>query len=254
MKGSPEERNYLVELDANLAGWLPEEMRACFVSEAAFYIERTARNQMLRGEPYEDAVQRAIEHQGSPRRVAEEYIQKYYEEQIPSPVYRKLGRANTSAVAVFGLANALYMAFLQYKLFFASSEPLRIGPVEARRYFPEPLPFPDLSWQFFVTVGYPLIAPWIAGWICGQLIPVGASSAVSRVLQVMIIGAFLLGVMLVPELDALLYAVLLTVYWLPVGSLSAHFSSSLLRSRKRRKAERTGAHPSLGSSILEVNP
>ncbi len=230
--------NYLSELDRALCGSIPEAHRIDYVQETGFWVEHNAGDALLQGIPYPEAISEALAKHGNPQQVANQYIAKYYEDALDSPVYRFLGRANTTAVAILGTANALYLGFLQLRILLSNAPALhpRWSPAEARVWFPEPLPFPDMTWIFLITVGYPLLAPIFGGFLCGRAIPVGAFRAIYKVLMPMVAGAFLLGSVLLPEKSALLYAILLLLWWMPAGMLSAEISSFFARRKRRRKA------------------
>ncbi len=240
--------SYIEKVADHLLGTVPEDLLGHLCDETAYWLEQESRDFVLEGIDLDTATLKAVHAHGDPKLLASKMLEDYFECSLDSPVANGLGRANSIAGGTFGIANVLYLIFLQVKVYLPNSRALGRGytPAEIRERFPEPLPYPDFTWQFFVTVGFPILAPFICGWICGRMIPVGAAGAVYRVMALIIICAVLPGAMLLPDRSGILYTVFLALYWLPVGCLTAHLSSSLLRraSRKRLEGSELESHPS----------
>ncbi len=237
---------YLSALSRELRGAVSEPKRELLVSEQALWLEHRINDEVILGAPCEEAERRIVTRNGDPKILAKKLAFESYEDEVNSPVYNALGRANVTANSVFGLMCGLYMCFIQIGNALPSGQPLKLGlsPAQVRQVFPSPLPYPDLTWQFLAHLAFALIAPIVGGWICGRLIPVCAPRAVYHIVMIMALGCFLMGLMLLPQTTALVFAVLLTIYWLPVGCLTAHLSSSMLRWKRRRALERNGWIPS----------
>ncbi len=247
---------YLAQLSEELRGLVPERERVHLVQEQLFWLERRLRDAVLEGTPYEEACRKVVARHDSPKVLARRLAHESYEDAIDTPIYKLLGRANSTAAVIFGQANLYYLLFLQMKVYLPPSAALKssLSPAQLREVFPEPLPFPDLSWWFLMTVGFPVVMPWVLGWLCGRMIPVGASSAVARVMALIVLSAFVLGSALLPQVEGILYALFLLVYWLPVGILTACLSSSLRRKALRHKTEAMDCRPSASHASIQEFP
>ncbi len=238
---------YLREVDCRLYGLISSEQRDHLVNETAFWVERGMRDRLLAGDSPEIAAREAVQKHGDAAMVAEELIEEAYENGVDTPMLNFVGRANGMAGAIFAFANLLYLILLQVRIYLPSASPTRLpfSPAVVRSVFPEPLPFPELSWQFLLTVGYPLLVPFGLGWICGRVIPAHAARAVYRGMIPVLLSAFALGCLLLPNTEGLLYALVQLVWWLPVGCLTAHLSSWFVRRACRRQFGRAVAatHP-----------
>lgn len=225
---------YLAELRIYLTGIVPDEDIERFLEETAEHLE------ILLEESPDNELRLAAEF-GTPREVADQFIEAWYTKRSRlSPLERFFGPGNLSVVALFGFAAVLYWALLQFRIFLPSNSAYHLpwSPGEIRRYFPEPLPFPEFSLQFLLMAGVPLIAPPVMGWIVGRIVPVRPQAAVYAVLMPMILVSYIIGILLLPVTDGLIFAVVQSVYWLPVGYAFAHLSSSLARRARLREVRR----------------
>src|SRR5262249_29218099 len=147
------------------------------------------------------------------------------------------GRAQSLALAIFGCATLAQMLLLQLRIYLPSGEPLiQLSPAQVRDFIPKPLPYPEMTPMFFITVGFSVLAPILLGWVVGKQIPVRAASAVYWGFSPFIFGSFLMGCVFLPNTEGLLFAIWQLVFWLPVGCLMAHLSSKVAR-RSRAKTD-----------------
>ncbi len=226
---------HLEEIDRCLRGRVGEEERQHLMNETAFWIERQIRDDVLTGVSYDEAAQRAIARHGKPAFLADRMVEEVFEKEFASPLYDRFGRGVCLAAAVFGLGNTIYLVLLQLTVYLPSQRAVvPFSPAEVRSIFPEPLPYPEVSWQFLFTVGYPVLAPFLLGAIAGWGIPVNAARATFHAILGIVLCSFLLGSLLIPNTSGLLYAVFQTVFWLPVGCLAAYLASSIRRKRRQR--------------------
>ncbi|RYG48780.1 hypothetical protein EON79_03455 [bacterium] len=224
---------YLVELRVYLEGIVPADDIERFLEETADHILSVTDE----GVPEEQAVAQF----GGPRRVADQVIEAWYTR--PSrmgALERKIGPANTRVLVLFGASYLAYWAVLQTRLFLPATAAIRLpwSPAEMRRFFPEPLPFPDLSIGFLLLVGVPILCPPILGWIVGKIVPLRPHAHVYGVLTPLILFSYTVGVALLPFTDGLVFSVIQLVYGLPVASGAAYLANRLGRSRRRAEALR----------------
>lgn len=224
--------SYLAELRTYLQGIVPEAEIRRYLEETADHLETLYEN---RGG---DGLRLAAEF-GSPRELADQLIEVWYHKRSRlSPLERLFGPGHLRVVALFGLAAVAYLSLLQFRIFLPSNSAFDLpwSPGQIRRYFPEPLPFPDFSFEFLLMTGIPLLAPPILGWIVGRIVPVRPVAAIYSVLMPMILVSYIVGVLLLPVTDGLIFAVLQSVYWLPVGCLFAGLSAARLRKVRAKLA------------------
>jgi hypothetical protein len=229
--------DYLADLDLRLCGLVSAEERDRLVGETAFWLERQVRDQLLQGVEEPQAVTTAIRRHGPTRSVAVMLASQQFEQGVDSYVLNKVGRANAIAGSIFGIGNVVYLFLLQLALFLpADSVRWSASPAQIRSFFPEPLPFPERSWQFAVTIGYPVLAPFLLGWLAGRCIPANAHVAVYRAMAPILLATFVMGCFLLPNTYGLVYALSQIAFWLPVGCSMAYMTSTIAR-KKRAKTE-----------------
>lgn len=231
---------YLAEIASVLGDSIPREERESFIEETRTHLEQAIRDGVSRGETLAEATQDAIYRFGKARLNAEDFVQSWFQYRARTPMSRRLGRANLIAYGFFQIAVVLYYLVLQLNVFLPSEAmyriPWRMSPLQIREVWPEPLPFPDFTPAFFVTIGWPILAPIVAGWLVGRLVPVRAAAAVYRGLTPLIIVSFVMGALLLPMTQGLLFALFQVVFWLPAGCLSAHLASHMVRAKSKAKA------------------
>lgn len=218
-----------------LSGLVTNDQKKLIVDETIFLLETASNERFLLGESLDEAVRNAIYELGDARSIACHHTQGFFElDRSESFIVRILGRSNAVAFGAVGCADVLFMLLLQLRNFFPACGPigLKVSPAQIRAILPRPLPFPELSLSFAFGVIYPIIAPILAGWFVGSVIPVRAHEAVYRVTMPIIVISFLVGSTMLPNTEGILCAVIQAVFWLPVGCLCAHLSS--LHSRKKR--------------------
>ncbi len=232
---------YLTALRVGLIGRVPVDVEQAFLSETEFWIERQTYDFFVQGSELEDAVKLAIARHGSPRTLAITLSEEWFESGVDSPLLRKVGRGNAIAGTIFGFGNLVSIVLLQLALFFPSDRAnLPFSPAVVRSVVPESMPLPGLDWQFLIPAAAVFLLPVILGMIVGTQIPVRASSAVYRAMCPVVLSAFSLGCLLLPNTTGLLFALIQTVFWLPAGCLAAHLTSTFARHR-RAKTKRSGS-------------
>jgi hypothetical protein len=144
-----------------------------------------------------------------------------------------MGRANAIVFTVFGLATGIYFLLLQLMLAFPRTDALHgsLSPAALERFYPALLPYPELSWQFVVASLYPLVVPFLGGWVAGRLVPVRAQESVLMGMVPLVLFSCCASWLLLPDKTGVVFTVLLVVFWLPVASIIARVSSSRLRTR-----------------------
>lgn len=227
---------YLGEIDAHLVGRVPQEAREEFVGETEFWLDRLTNDLILQGLEVDSAVDLALRRHGPSKLVSLALAEQWFEQGVDSALFRKVGRANSIAGALFGMGNLVVLILVQIAVFLPSDiTRLPFSPAVVRSVLPEPVPLPELTWQFTAPIFATLLAPILLGAWAGWLIPVRAHAAVYRALCPIVLSAFMMGCLLLPNTAGLLYAIFQTAFWLPVGCACAHLSSSIARYRRARQ-------------------
>lgn len=226
--------DYLDRLRAPLVGLVPLERRHRFLCEVAGHLEALVEDFVQEGDPPEAAVRRAIQEHGEPGRIAEAFLATWYEKEARGAIERRMGRANCTAFAAFVVVQSGYLLVLQVRVFEPNGAFYRFpfSPGQIRQMWPAPLPYPEASPWFAFLIGYPIIAPLLAGWWTGRQVPVRAAYAVYQALVPLILTSFAVGVFLLPVTEGLLFALVQLLFWLPGGAAAAHVSSVLARIRR----------------------
>lgn len=239
--GTPVPENLLLEqyiaaMDRVLQGSVPDSTRRDLLDETQAHLEHAVRTGLERGKSLLESTQSAIDRYGPAKENALDYMASWFQSESRTPMTRKVGRANLISYGIFQMLVVIYYLILQIHVFLPGESMYRIpfSPAQVRDVWPNPLPFPDFSARFFILIGYPLLAPLLGGLIIGCLIPAKAASAVYRGLMPLILISFVMGALLLPMTEGLLFALLQVAFWLPVGCLTAHFSSNLARSWRCR--------------------
>lgn len=243
---------YIAAMDRALLGSIPDSNRRDLLDETRNHLEHSVRTGVERGKTLLDSTQDAIDRYGSARSNADDYLSSWFDGQVHTPLTKQFGRTNLISFGIFQLLEVAYFLILQLHVFLPGDGIYRIpfSPAEVRAVWPSPLPFPDMSAHFFVLIGYPLIAPIIGGWLVGRLVPAKAGAAVYRGLVPLILISFVMGALLLPMTEGLLFALLQVAFWLPVGCFTAHLSSNLARS-SRFRAHNASANSSEHSYFME---
>lgn len=178
---------------------------------------------------------------GSSRDLADNFIRAWYTKRAsPSIIEKRMGTGAMFVFGTFGIATLAYWILLQSRVFLPTYTSIRLpwSPGQIRAFFPEPLPFPDFSIQFLLITGIPLLAPPVLGWLAGRKVHIAPHSTVYAVLVHVAIVSYIIGIMLLPMTDGLVFAVFQTVYWLPVGCMTALATHRLDRKRRKKRADR----------------
>ncbi len=243
----PDLAGYFQAIREELWGQVPEEALTFYLNEIAFWIEHKIQDLSRYGGTLDQVVRQVLSSSSMPRGVAEKLIEEHFEDQVDSPLYNRFGRANLIAGALFGIGNVLYLILVQVIVYFPPAPTveriLPFSPATVRTVFPEPLPYPEYTWQFLASVAYPIVAPILLGWIAGRLIPQGSVRAIYSAMFPVLLSAYLLGAILLPNTLGLLYAVFQTLFGLPMGCFTAHLSSSLARRSRLRQVRKSGMQP-----------
>lgn len=233
---------YLVQLERPLLRFVPDDERLSYVEETRIHLEQAIRDQISHGESTTSATQLAINRFGSAKLNSEEFLESWFEYRARTPMSRKFGHANLIAYGLFQAVVVAYYLILQIDVFLPGEAtyriPWRLSPHQVRQVWPEPLPFPDFTLKFFLTIGWPIVAPVLAGWLVGRMVPVRASAAVYRGITPLIILSFVMGALLLPMTEGLLFALFQVAFWLPVGCFTAFVSSNLSRGWRRDSTDR----------------
>lgn len=243
---------YIAGLDRALTGSIPDSYRRDLLEETQTHLEQAVRAGVERGQSLLDSTQSAIDRYGSAASNARDYIESWFQGEPRSPMTKRFGRANLISYGIFQMIEVIYFLVLQLNVFMPNESIYRIpfSPAEVRSVWPSPLPFPDMSVEFLILVGYPLLAPLVGGWLVGRLVPVRAAAAVYRGLVPLILISFVMGALLLPMTEGLLFALFQLAFWLPVGCFTAYLSSFLAR-RSRCRAHDASANSLKHSHFTE---
>jgi hypothetical protein len=224
---NPELEDYLDRLTAPMIGLLPYEVRAEFRTETQGHIERVIERRVLEGFDLSEATRSAIGDYGAAETIGDDFVAEWFQNQAKSKFLRRFGYANYIAFGRFMVAQLLYVALLQLRVFAPSEAAysLPLTPAELRRLIPEPLPLPDLSFSSVMLYLYPLVAPIVAGFLTGLAIPNRVGRAVYHAMMPILMFSFVVGALLLPQTEGLLYVMFQFAYWLPVGIFSANLGS-----------------------------
>jgi hypothetical protein len=241
---------YLQDLEKSLGGVLETDEAESFLTETRVHLEQAIRTHREKGLSLLESTQRALERFGPAKTNGDDYVASWFQYKAQTPMTKRLGRANLVSFGMFQLAEVIYFLILQIEVFLPGESVYRIpfSPAQVRSVWPEPLPFPDTSFRFLVLIGYPVLAPLVAGWLVGRMVPVRAAAAVYRGLTPLILISFVMGALLLPMTEGLLFALFQVAFWLPVGCFTAHVSSNLARSRNCKAPDQ--ASDSLRHSYL----
>ncbi|RYG44966.1 hypothetical protein EON79_13735 [bacterium] len=232
--------DYLDRLAAPLVGTVPIEKRQRFVMEVASHLDSLAEDYRLEGIDPDEAAHRAVREHGAPGKLAEEFLEAWYERDAKGIIERRFGRANCTAFGAFVVAQGLYLLLLQIRVFEPNGVYYRLplSPGQIRQLWPSPLPYPEASPWFFLLIAYPLVAPFVAGAWVGRRVPARAGLAVYHALMPLILCSFAVGACLLPVTEGVLFALVELGLWLPAGVLTAHTASILARSSRVGRAPR----------------
>lgn len=227
-------KQFLYEVAVYLKGIVPKEEISRLIEEVADHFESLL-------EIGEQSFEEIAMEFGSSRELADTFIEAWYTKRSSkSALERRLGPGTMIVLCTFGLATVVYWILLQFRVFLPNYTAIRLpwSPGQIRDFFPEPLPFPDFSIQFLLITGLPLLAPPILGWIVGRTIHLRPHSTIYAVMIQIAIVSYIIGILLLPVTDGLVFAVFQTVYWLPVGCLMSFLSHRLDRNRRAKAASK----------------
>ncbi len=232
--------DYLERLIAPLVGTVPFTERLRLKSETAYHLQLQQEDFERLGIPALEAARKAIEEYGPASKIAEAFLMHWFERQAKHPIAQRFGLANTLAFSCFFVAQLTMVLILTLRTFLPTTALVRssLTPAQMRSVWPEPLPFPDFTWSFFLVVLLPLLMPFAAGWIVGRYVPVRPMGAVYQGLLPITIYSLVIGALLQPMTEGLVYALFQIAFWLPVGCLTAHVSSNLARMKRMRAYDR----------------
>jgi len=224
-------RRYVDDLDRTLSAGFPAEERRVLVDEAIFVLDLLVNEKLVLGATVEEAVSYALATFGSQTGIANAHLEGKFESKPSSPLIQYIGRANAIALGYLGIGTLLTMILLQIRIYMPGGDALRMPftPAQVRSVLPDPLPFPQTSPLFYLTLACAVVLPFVLGWMIGRQVPVRAGSAVYRSLSPLILASFLFGCGLLPNTEGLLFAIWQLIFWLPVAALCAYLSSTLVR-------------------------
>lgn len=228
--------DYLDHLCAPLVGVVPYAERSRLRDEAAFNIEGRVKQYELDGLSPVDAVTRAIEKYGRSDVLSERFLVEWTRYQPKGILARRIGLSRTYAAVFFGQPLLWCFLLVQIRIYFPDPQPYTFGLKmwELRRLIPEPLPIPELSPTFFALWALCFFSPVVAGYLTGSRIPVHASStALSATLACFGLAA-MASLITFPVQEAMLFAAVVLLWWVPAGVLSAHFAGAAARCRRIR--------------------
>ncbi|MGV3619074.1 MAG: hypothetical protein ACO1SV_27420 [Fimbriimonas sp.] len=228
---------YLLEMEERIGDIAPIEESDSFLDEVRVHLHQAIRRRVERGETRLHATRAALDKFGPARTNADDFLASWYENELRTPLGKRFGRANLAAYGAFQIAEVVCVLILQLNVFLPNEASYRIpfSPAQVRSVWPEPLPFPDLSLRFLTLMATPILLPIVAGWLVGRWVPVRAAAACYHGMIPLILCSFVLGALMLPTTETLLFALFQIAFWLPVGCLTAHVSSNLSRGGNRRE-------------------
>jgi hypothetical protein len=214
---------YVDRIISPLVGAVPWERRERFRIEVLTHLDSLVADFVCAGLTVDEAACRAIREHGRPSDLSNEVLFQWYEKKARGPIEKRWGRGACNAFSVFVVFQSIYVFFLQWRVFTPAGVTYRIplSPAQLRIVWPEPLPFPDGSLLFWAFVIYPVLVPFFAGWLVGLRVPVRAGRAVYNALVPLIFCSFVIGALLLPMVEGLLFAFVQLFWWLPVGCIVA---------------------------------
>jgi hypothetical protein len=227
--------SYLFEMRERIGDRVQPEETESFLEEVHVHLAQAIRGRIEKGQSRLQATRAALDKFGPAKANADDFLASWFENDVRTPLSRRFGRANLAAYGAFQMAEVLCLIIFQLNVFVPNEASYRIpfSPAEVRSVWPEPLPFPDFSPHFFVTIGTPIVLPILAGWLVGKWVPVRAAAACYHGMIPLILCSFVLGALMLPVTETLLFALFQIAFWLPVGCLTAHVSSQSSRGWRR---------------------
>lgn len=228
--------SYLFEMEERIGGKVPAEEAESFLSEVRVHLVQAIRTRIEGGQSRLQATRSALEKFGPATANADDFLASWFENDLRTPLSRRFGRANLAAYGAFQIAEVICIFIFQVNVFAPSETGYHIpfSPAQIRTAWPEPLPFPDYSPRFVVLMATPILLPILAGWLVGKWVPVRAAAACYHGMIPLILCSFVLGALMLPMTETLLFALFQIAFWLPVGCLTAHVSSNSSRGWRRR--------------------
>lgn len=226
--------DYLDHLCAPLVGIVPYRERDRLRQEAVFNIEGRMRQFLVDGYDSETSVFKAIEKYGRAEELSEKFLEEWLRYQPKGALARMIGLPNAYATFFFGQATLWGILLVQYRVFSPEPEPFTFGLTLAdiRRIIPEPLPLPDRNPWWTIFWLYAILAPFVAGWLTGRKVLIGAGKAVYQVQLLATLMTFSVGAIMLPTTEGIWLAMIQVLWWVPVGTLIAHTVSALTRRRR----------------------
>lgn len=225
---------YLECLTAPLVGVVPFVERSRLREEAAFHLERLQDDYRQRGLTSKEAALQAVSDYGPSQRVATEFLDSWFRKSSDSALSRRFGHGKVIAFTAFALCQLVCTAVFQMRVYLPSRSAwnFAIQPAAFNEMFPPSLPVPEVTPLYATMLIAAFGSPFAAGALVGRLVPVHAGRTVYQALLPCILFTFVSGVLLLPAKELLVFGVLQTVFWIPVGSISASLVSLYVRQRR----------------------
>lgn len=207
--------DFLDHLCAPLIGIVPYGDRSAFRREARGHLQDLISEYRFQGQEWEAATEAALQEFGDPRQIGRSFLEEW---SLGTPAVRPavlIRRANLVAFAWFGLASMLNLLLLEHGILSA----------------------PNGSW-FPVVLLLALLSPLLAGGLTGLTAPMQTARGVRNAVRILSIHSFVTGLLLLPQLDGITFALWQGVFWLPAGRAAAVLTVALVRQHKRRWAFR----------------
>ncbi len=229
--------DYLDHLYAPLVGIVPLERRQRLRMEAQDDIEGRMESFLCDGIEPMEAATKALEVYGDTDKLSEHFIEEWVRYQPKGWLERQMGLPLSYAAFFFIQAYLWALLLMQYRMMTPASEGLKITiPLTEFRahYWPEPLPLPETSASWGLLWLYALVAPFIAGWLTGSRAMVQAWKCTLSVQSWLVLLTFVAGAAMLPVTEGIFLALIQLVWWVPMGTLTAHVAGVLARRRRLR--------------------
>lgn len=189
--------DYLDHLCAPLVGIVPYPDRRLLRSEAAFIIDRLARDGVLDGLDPQAATLEAIRKYGDSQELSDRFLSEWTRHRERGYLARRLGLPRTFGVFFFGQATLWALVY---------------GP--------------RLDVPFLIYLG---IAPILAGVLTGRIVPTTTSRDLLPVQLPMVLATSIAALLALPARESVVLPLAQLLWWIPAGSYVAQATGALLR-------------------------
>lgn len=212
LTGDERLEDYLEHLGAPLVGIVPFRERKAFRREVQAHLEGLIDEYVWQGNERAAATEAALREFGEPWKVGQAFVQEWLQGSVhlrPAPLVRK---ATCTSFVWFGIGSLLVLLPLERDAL--------IGPWAE-----------GLSGAGLLA----MVAPVVAGVLTGATTPLQAKTGVRNAMFALALHTFVLGLLLLPRYEGLVFAAWQVVFWLPVGVMTAAVTARIVRQFRRQQ-------------------